>query len=397
MPLLVLKFGGTSLGNIERIKHVASLIHQIKQQGNTLAIVVSAMAGSTNNILSLCTDLVKTKTLEKAAEIDNALSTGETLSASLLSIALMESGLKSIALGAWQIGIFSDNSYNNAKIVKFEANIIKEYINKDIIPIITGFQAISNEGRISTIGRGGSDTTASFVAAALNADSCDIYTDVEGIYTLDPRLSDKAAIIPCISFEEVLELAGSGAKVLHPRCVEICMRYQIPLRIFSSFTNKSGTIIMNQVNETKKITGISYQKNLVFIRVPDIYNIIELFSNLNSRNITIIYFEINDSYGLKLVISEEQVDGVISILNIMNLCYTQDIDVSSITVVGACIRNDLNIVTKILKILKNGNKNILSTSNSEIKFTIFCKEEDSLGLIKQLHHELIEYKHENKI
>ncbi|NDB84586.1 MAG: aspartate kinase, partial [Alphaproteobacteria bacterium] len=270
MSLLVLKFGGTSLGDIDRIKKVALMIHEIKLKGNDVAVVVSAMAGDTNKILSLCSDIINNRSLSKSAEIDNALSTGETLSASLLCLAVMEMDLKAISLQAWQAGIRSNDTYQDAMITGLNSNIISDYIKRGYIPVLTGFQALNTKGRITTIGRGGSDTSAAIIAASIGADSCDIYTDVEGIYTLDPRLSDRAKIIKQISFEEVLELAGSGAKVLHPRCVEICMRYKIPLRVFSSFTNKSGTIIMNEVNEINKITGISFLKNLLFIKIPNI-------------------------------------------------------------------------------------------------------------------------------
>ncbi len=391
MSLLVLKFGGTSLGSVERIKHVAEIIRTVRNQGHKIIVVVSAMAGTTNRLVSLCHDIISSHNNINSSEIDNILSTGETVSAGLLTLAIIELGFDAISLQGWQAGISSNSMHNNALITGVDNSKLLDLLNTDIIPVITGFQAISNEGRVTTIGRGGSDTSAAIIAASVMASSCDIYTDVEGIYTIDPRLLPSAQIIKQISFAEVIELAGTGAKVLDPRCVEICMRYRVPLRIFSSFTQKSGTSIMNEVNETHKITGISYFKNLSLVSVSDIdLDFHSFIQEVARAQININYILNYTDNNFVLSIKEEFEERLSRVLDQISYSYCISKNIASITVVGAALKHDLAIMANLVRIFNQFDTKILGIAHSEIKVTIFCNMEGVEALVQNLHMELIE-------
>jgi len=392
MSLLVVKFGGTSLETIDKIKNAAKIVHRKKSEGHKIVVVVSAMAGSTNKIISMCRDVSCMDNNHKLQEYDVALSTGETLSASLFAIALQDLGEKSISMQAWQVKIKSTNSYSRALIENIEQNSIMHQVDEGIIPVITGFQGYNSLGRITTIGRGGSDTTAAAIAAAINADFCDIYTDVEGLYTIDPRLLDSAKPIPLISYEEVLELAGMGAKVLHPRCVEICRKFNIKLRIFSTFTEKSGTIVMNHVNETNKITGISYLKNLTLYNLITEKDNIEYLVDALVNNSINIFHILGTSYNkIRLAISGEYINFMDNLTNKLPLKSDKQDNIGCINVVGVSIRHDIKILLEIIKILKENDINIIDISNSEISISIFINENGIEYAAKLLHEKFISH------
>lgn len=390
MSLNVLKFGGTSLGTIERIKIVAQIIKDQILKKNKVVVVVSAQVGVTNKVLSMCMDISPINNVNKSFEVDSALSTGETLSASLLALALLEIGVNARSMQAWQVGIISNNNPNSALIESVNTKIIKEMLSDGIIPVITGFQALSSSGRITTIGRGGSDTSAAVIAASLKADYCDIYTDVEGLYTCDPRLVLDAKIIKTLTYEETIELAGSGAKVLHPRAVENCMRYGIILRVFSSFNQKCGTVIMSDVNEIRKITGISYLKKMsIFKRINLKRSLSEFMSVLAENSINIHQILSYENSFLSFSALNEYESKLLQVLNENNYEYYLTKNVGSIIIVGASIRHDSIVLSNILKIFETNNIKILAIVNSEIKLAVFMDDSEIEKIVKILHGDLI--------
>jgi len=393
MSLIVLKFGGTSVADISRIKNSAEIVKKVKNSGNKVIVVVSAMAGTTNKLVSLCNDISTLDSDEKRLEYDAALSTGEALTASLLALGLMESGLKARSLQGWQVRIKSTNQPTMALIEDIDIELLQNLLQLNVIPVITGFQAINSNEQITTLGRGGSDTTAAAIAAAVKADFCDIYTDVDGIYSSDPRLVHNAKLIEKISYEETLELAGSGAKILHPRSVEICMRYKIPIRVFSSFSIKSGTIIMSNIDEINKITAISYLKKLNIIKIIDPNkNFVDFVNDLSKRGVNFhqilsirneeYIFSLKSEYLLKFKswINENNMQSVIIIEN-----------VGSIVITGAAIRHDSKIFAQILTILSEKGIELLQIMNTEIKVCVYTYDAHTEICVKTLHQKLIEH------
>ena len=394
MSLIVVKFGGTSVADLEKIKNGAGIIRDLKEKGSKVVVVVSAMAGATNKLVGLCLDLSSINSHEKREEYDAALSTGETLCASLFALALQELGVNSKSLQGWQVKIRSNDAPSAALITDIDIEFLNSLLNNGVVPVITGFQAISQHGRTTTIGRGGSDTTAAALASAIKADFCDIYTDVDGVYTSDPRLVHDALLINKISYEETLELAGIGAKVLHPRSVEICMRYNIPLRIFSSSTKKTGTIIMSNIDEIRKITAISYLKKLAIIKIrAGSIDFVELISQLSKNKINLYQIIRIDAELNVIALQFEYLERIKELLNDKLKNYKQDVEivenVGSIGVVGAGIRHDSEILLNILNILRENNTSTLYISNSEIKVILYLYEEDIEQCVKLLHTKLI--------
>jgi aspartate kinase len=386
MSLRVVKFGGSSVGDVDRIKSAARIVKNIIDDGDDVIVVVSAMSGTTNKILSLCNEISDNDSTSRAVEFDAALSTGESLSAALFALALSGIGIKSKSLQSWQVPIISNSLPNNALIEDIDTKYLLELISLKVVPVIAGFQAITSENIITTLGRGGSDTSAAAIAAALSADYCDIYTDVEGVYSADPRIVHDAKIIPKLSYEEMVEFAGAGAKVLHPRSVEICMRYGINLRILSSFNLKSGTEIMNSVSEINKITGISYIKNLsiidVFCDQKDLADFLEEFSKEAGNIYQIVSCE---SDKLKFILSGEYLPKISKILKNRSMEHNIINSIGSVKIVGAGIRHDLKIFSDVLSILNKNNIKYYGFSNSEVKLSIFIDEYEVERLVKILH------------
>ncbi len=396
MALIVVKFGGTSVADQDRIKAAASIVASLKNEGNKIVVVVSAMAGATNKLVSLCRDLSSLDNSAKRAEYDAALATGEALSASLFALALAELGVNSRSLQGWQASIISNEIYNAALITELNTEILNNLLDNDVVPVVTGFQAVTRDRRITTIGRGGSDTSAAAIAAALSADFCDIYTDVDGMYTSDPRLVHDALLIPRISYEETLELAGVGAKILHPRSVEICMRYNIPIRIFSSFTQKTGTIIMSNIDEINKITAISHLKKLAIIKINfNKLSLTELIKYFASNEINIHQIIRSDVGNAVLAIQYEYLERAKAVFlehfsSEAELFEIKE-DICVVGIVGAAIRHDSRVLLEILQILEENNVDPLCILNSEIKVALYLKEENVEKIVKLLHERLINH------
>ncbi|MDX2049861.1 MAG: aspartate kinase [Rickettsiaceae bacterium] len=390
MSIQLLKFGGTSLGDVELIKNAAKIVSEYISRSKKVVVVVSAMSGMTNRILNLCREISQNDIVEKGLEYDAALSTGESLSASLFALALQDMGINARSIQGWQVVVRSTNIPNSALITNVETKLITDLIKENIVPVVTGFQALSGENRVTTIGRGGSDTSAAAIAAALDAESCDIYTDVEGIYTCDPRLIDNAKIIEKISFEEILELSSGGAKVLHPRSIEICMRYNIPLRLFSSFTKKSGTVIMKNINEIKKISGIAYLKDMHIVRIKKSFYYTDLIKDLASSGISIYQVLRFNSDEISVICKLDIINSLRKFLEQRRIFFDETPNISSITIVGSGIMNNLELVASIINLLEENHANIIDIINSEIKITIILQAANTEKLVQLLHKDLLE-------
>jgi aspartate kinase len=274
MALIVQKFGGTSVANIERIRNVATKVKKEVDQGNLVAVVVSAMSGVTNQLVGYVQELSPLNTPTAWAEYDQVVSSGEQVTSGLLALALQEMGIPARSFSGWQIPLQTDDAYGKARIQQIIPDDVKQVLSQGMVAVVAGFQGIHN-GRVTTLGRGGSDTSAVALAAALKADRCDIYTDVDGVYTTDPRIVEGARKLDKITYEEMLELASLGAKVLQTRSVEMAMNHQVTVQVLTSFADIPGTLLVNEENivEQKRITGIAYSRDEARITLTEISNV----------------------------------------------------------------------------------------------------------------------------
>jgi aspartate kinase len=390
MSLVVQKFGGTSVANIKCIKYVAKIIRKHVMLGEKLSVVVSAMAGVTNQLVSLCSEVSSLNNQNSLAEYDAALSTGEMVTSSLLALELQNLGLNARSIYAWQLPILTNQSHSKALVEKIDNTLLFECINHNIIPIIAGFQGVtSKDNRYSTLGRGGSDTTASLIAASLKADRCDIFTDVDGVFTADPRVVSNAKKIDTINTYQMLELASSGAKVLHPRCIEIALRYNIKLRVLSTFDLEgSGTVISSMVMENKLVTGITFNRNLLKIKIKQgKLSFTEICKKLSIANINAeimipdlseIIVPLGDSAIAQEVLREMESNSEIK-------GFELDSGISFISIVGYGLKNDASLLSNILTCLENEKIDINFIQSSEIKILLLVRDHDVDKAVKALH------------
>ena len=392
----VLKFGGTSVGSIERIQHVAGIIKKEFDAGNQIIAVVSAMSGKTNELLELSKQI--SKDFDKR-ELDVLLSTGEQVSCALLSAALINLKLKAKSWLNWQIPILTDGEHSNARIINVNVSKINEFL-KYGIAIVPGFQGISKNGDITTIGRGGSDATAVAFAKLFNADKCEIYTDVDGVYSSDPNKIPVAKKIDKISFNEMLELSSLGAKVMQSSAVQTAKIYDIPLEVKSTFTNRKGTKIFeeNSIDYTKSVTGVAYSKDdakITLVGVEDRPGVAaNIFEPLNKAQVNVDMVIQNISSNTKktditFTIKRDDLKKTIDILETnKNIRYDSIIKndlVSKVSIVGAGMVSTPGVTYKMFKGLAEENINILAISTSEIKLSVIINEENTLKAVKKLH------------
>ena len=392
----VLKFGGTSVGSIERIQHVAGIIKKEFDAGNQIIAVVSAMSGKTNELLELSKQI--SKDFDKR-ELDVLLSTGEQVSCALLSAALINLKLKAKSWLNWQIPILTDGEHSNARIINVNVSKINEFL-KYGIAIVPGFQGISKNGDITTIGRGGSDATAVAFAKLFNADKCEIYTDVDGVYSSDPNKIPVAKKIDKISFNEMLELSSLGAKVMQSSAVQTAKIYDIPLEVKSTFTNRKGTKIFeeNSLDYTKSVTGVAYSKDdakITLVGVEDKPGVAaNIFEPLNKSQVNVDMVIQNISSNTKktditFTIKRDDLKKTIDILESnKNIRYDKIIKndlVSKVSIVGAGMVSTPGVTYKMFKGLAEENINILAISTSEIKLSVIINEENTLKAVKKLH------------
>jgi aspartate kinase len=393
----VLKFGGTSVGTIERIQHVANIIEKEHSEGNQIIVVVSAMAGKTNELIDLSKRI--SEEFEKR-ELDVLLSSGEQVTAALLAGALIKLKINAKSLLNWQIPILTEGDNSNARIINMNVKIINDFLNNKGVAIIPGFQGISKTGDVTTIGRGGSDATAVAVAKLLNADTCEIYTDVDGVFSTDPNKIPVAKKIDKISFNEMLELSSLGAKVMQPSAVQTAMMYNIPLEVRSTFTERQGTKIFDQddIDYTKSVTGVAYSKDdakITLLGVEDqpgvAANIFEPLSK-SQINVDMVIQNISSDQkttDITFTIKRDEVSKTLKILkNNKNINYkniTHNKKVAKISIVGAGMVSTPGITYRMFRALSDEKINILAISTSEIKLSVIIDEDNTLNAIKKLH------------
>ncbi len=396
MIIKVLKFGGTSVGSIERIQHVAQIIKKEHDAGNKIIAVVSAMSGKTNELLKLSKEI--SEDFDKR-ELDVLLSSGEQVTCALLSGALKKLNVASNSWLNWQLPILTEGDHSNARIVNINTDKINKLLNKGVV-VIPGFQGISKNGEITTIGRGGSDATAVVIAKLINADSCEIYTDVDGIFSTDPNKIPVAKKIEKISYDEMLELSSVGAKVMQSSAVQTAMMYDIPLEVRSTFTNRKGTKIFGQdnIDYTKSVTGVAYSKDDAKITIIDVEDkpgvAANIFEPLNNAQINVDMVIQNISSDQKktditFTIKREDLLKTKKILeknkDINYHSITHNDKVAKVSIVGAGMVSTPGVTYRMFKALADESINILAISTSEIKLSVIIDEKNTLKAVKKLH------------
>ena len=399
MSLIVQKFGGTSVGDAERIKNVASRIAKSCADGNTIVVVLSAMSGETDRLLSLAKSIVSDP---RGRETDVLLSTGEQVSIALLSMALEELGVPAVSFTGPQVKILTDNVYNKARIEDIDSTRLRATLNDGKVAVVAGFQGVDSEGNITTLGRGGSDTTAVALAAALEADECQIYTDVDGVYTTDPRIVPEARRLSQVTYEEMLEMASLGAKVLQIRAVEFASKYKVKLRVLSSFCDGIGTLITTEENimEEALISGVTLNRNeaqVMMVGVPDRPGVASsILGPVADANIEVDMIVQNSAADgatdFTFTVSRDDYDLTLKILNeIAETLSAREVrgdrNIVKLSIVGVGMRSHAGIASRMFKALSKENINILMISTSEIKISIVVDQKYSELGVRVLHSE----------
>ena len=396
MGIIVQKFGGTSVATAERILNVANRVAETYKLGNKVIVVVSAQGDTTDDLIQKAKEV----NIEASKrEMDVLLSTGEQISMSLLAMAIEKIGFAVVSLTGAQAGIFTDSDYGNARIKSINTERIQREIDKRNIVIVAGFQGMDRFDDITTLGRGGSDTTAVAIAAAIKADICEIYTDVDGIYTADPRTVKNASKLSQITYDEMLELASLGANVLHNRSVELAKKYNVDLRVRSSFSKDIGTIVREESKvESIAIRGVTRDNDTAQISVLRLKDIpgqaFKLFSLLSKENINVDVIVQSagseDTQDISFTVSRGNLERSVEILkgNIDALCaeqVTYSDDISKVSIVGAGMVNNTGVATKMFEALYDSHINIHMISTSEIKISVIINREDSEKAIQVIH------------
>lgn len=389
MALIVQKYGGTSVGDLNRIQNVAHRVQKTRREGNEVVVVVSAMAGETDRLIQLCHQACDCPGLR---EYDCLISTGEQVSAALLAITLQSMGVPAKSFLGPQVRIITDSAFSMARIQNVEVSRLRKELKAGVIPVVTGFQGMDKKGDITTLGRGGSDTTGVALAAALKADVCEIYTDVEGVYTTDPNICAEARKLGRISYDEMLELASLGAKVLQIRSVEFAKKYNVPIHVRSSFTEKSGTWVVKEDEKMERVlvSGVTLNKSearITVVRVPDKPGIAsKIFSPISDANIVVDMIIQNTSAdgSTDLTFTVPKVDMKKALKLVKKTAeeieaqeVLADENIAKISIVGAGMRSHSGVASKMFTALSKENINILMISTSEIK--ISCVIEAKYG------------------
>jgi aspartate kinase len=398
MALIVQKYGGTSVGSVERIQAVADKVLAFKSQGHDVVVVVSAMSGETNRLLALARQIQEQP---DGRELDALVSTGEQVSMALLAMALHERGCAARSYNGAQVKILTDSAFTKARIRQIDGQRIREDLARDHVVVIAGFQGVDEEGNTTTLGRGGSDTTAVAVAAALKADECQIYTDVDGVYTTDPRVVPEARRLDRITFEEMLELASQGSKVLQIRSVEFAGKYKVPLRVLSSFVDGPGTLITMEDDvdmEAPTIAGIAFNRDeaKVTVRgVPDTpgtaYQILGPIGDANIEVDVIVQNVAEDKntdftftvHRNDLQRAAAVLEGVSEALGARGI--VTDAKICKVSVVGVGMRSHAGVASRMFKALSDVNINIQLVTTSEIKITVVIEEKYLELAVRALH------------
>jgi len=398
MKKLALKFGGTSVGSIEKIKKVANIIKKRHNEGNQIIVIVSAMSGETNELERKSNAISKNFDNK---ELDVLLSSGEQISCSLLSGAIIDLGLKARSWLGWQIPIVTNKNHTSSQIMKIKTDEISNFIKNGGIAVVAGFQGVSTDNRITTLGRGGSDLSAVAIAKFFKTDSCEIYTDVEGVLTTDPSINKKAKKIDKISYEEMLEMASLGAKVMQPNAVQSAMIEDIPIKVRSTFSDKAGTKIISEseIDNKKVVTGIAYSKGNAKISIVGVVDkpgvAADVFEPIGKNNINIDMVIQNTSLdgknaNITFTIKQEDLNKTLSIIkkSKKKLNYnkiTHDEKLAKVSIIGAGMISESGVTHKMFRSLANEKINILAISTSEIKISVLIREKLTQKAVKTLH------------
>ena len=400
MSILVQKFGGTSVANPERIKAVAAKVATFASAGHKIVVVVSAMSGETNKLINLAEEMMSSP---EPREMDTIVSTGEQVTSGLTALALINLGIKAKSYTGHQVKILTNKSHTKARIENIDSKLIKKDLNEGFVVVVAGFQGSDDEGNITTLGRGGSDTTAVALAASLKADECQIYTDVDGIYTTDPRVVPEARKLDSITFEEMLEMASLGSKVLQTRAVEFAGKYKVKLRVLSSFQSSGeGTIITFEDKKNMEepiISGIAFNRDeakMTILGVPDMpgiaYQILGpvaeanidvdmIIQNVGQDGLTDFTFTVHqDDMNKTLAILNEKVKDHVKAREISG-----DNKIAKLSIVGVGMRSNVGVASKMFRTLAEEGINISTISTSEIKISVILEEKLLDKAVKSLH------------
>jgi len=397
MARIVMKFGGTSVADLDRIRNVANRVKREVDAGNEVAVVVSAMSGTTNQLVKWCTEL---SPLHDAREYDVVVATGEQVTIGLLAIALQTIGVNARSWQGWQIAIRTDDAHGKARVEEIDGAALIERMQQGQVPVVAGFQGIGPDNRVTTLGRGGSDLSAVAIAAAVKADRCDIYTDVDGIYTTDPRIVPKARKLPAVAYEEMLELASVGAKVLQTRSVELAMKQRVRVQVLSSFEDKPGSMVVDEdeIVEQPLVTGVAYSRDeakVTLRRVPDKPGIAaEVFVPLSAANVNVDMIVQNlgadGTTDMTFTVGKTDLPRAKEVLEkaraiIQYEAMITDPDVAKISIVGIGMRSHAGVAATMFKALSEKGINIQVISTSEIKTSVLVGLEYTELAVRALH------------
>ncbi len=397
MALIVQKYGGTSVGNLDRIANVAKRVIKTREAGNDTVVVLSAMSGETDRLLDLAK---KINPRPNERELDVLVSTGEQVTVALLSMMLSDMGVPARSFLGYQVKILTDNSFTRARITDIEEKVIRDELKRGTVVVVAGFQGVDNDGNITTLGRGGSDTTAVALAAALKADLCEIYTDVDGVYTTDPNICPNARKLAKISYDEMLEMASLGAKVLHTRSVEFAKKYNVPVVVKSSFTDGAGTIVTEEDRDMEQVvvSGIAYNVNEAKLTIRGVADrpgiasrlfgaiagadiIVDMIiQNVSADNSADITFTVPKS---DLAKAREILDGLRGELAAREII--ADENISKVSIVGVGMRSHAGVASQMFKALASEGINILMISTSEIKVSCAIERKYTELAVRVLH------------
>lgn len=398
MARLVLKFGGTSVANIERIRNVAARVKREAAAGNQIAVVVSAMSGVTNQLVAWVNEVAR---FYDPKEYDAVVATGEQVTSGLMALALQEIGVKARSWQGWQIPLHTDSTHSKARIGEIETADMVRDMERGVVAVVAGFQGVSDDKRVTTLGRGGSDTSAVALAAALKADRCDIYTDVDGVYTCDPRIVTKARKLDQIAYEEMLEMASLGAKVLQTRSVELAMNHRVKVQVLTSFEDKPGTMVVDEeeIVEKQIVSGIAYSRDeakVTLTKVADRPGVAAaIFGPLaeNAINVDMIVQNISDdgkATDMTFTVGRADLDRTVKLLTERKAALgfadlKPDSNVVKVSVIGVGMRSHAGVALTMFRTLADKGINIEVISTSEIKISVLIDEQYLELALRALH------------
>lgn len=394
--LVVMKFGGSSVADLDKIRNVAERCIKKWREGNQVVVVLSAMGKTTDRLLAQAGEI---SSMPSRREMDMLLATGEQVSVSLMAMTMIRMGVTAISLNAWQVPMHTTSAYQNAKLKRIDSERITKELDSNKIVVVTGFQGVNKYDDVTTLGRGGSDTTAVALAAALNADLCEIYTDVDGVYTADPRIVPDARKMPEVTYEEMLEFASLGAKVLHSRCVEMARRYNVNLVVKSSMSEEEGTVVKETTKMEKMlISGVAVDKNIAKIAVSGMkdnpestFRLLNLMAK-NGVNIDVMIqsLEKDGTKTLTFTVARPDMMMTLELLKkysdvIGNANVSCEDDVAKISVVGAGVSSNPGVAAKMFEALSNAGINTDMVTTSEIRITAVIKEAEAEMAMRAVH------------